>query len=72
MSETRIRSDNEREALMELVDALEHERPRYGSKRVRTALALARDALCVCAETSARNCPVHMPLQAAEPDEGAK
>lgn len=50
---------DEREALMELVDALESERPRYASQRVRTALALARDALCVCAETSTRNCPVH-------------
>lgn len=53
-----------REALLNLVDALEHERPRYGSAAVRTALALARDALCVCAETSTRNCPIHAPRDA--------
>lgn len=49
----------EREALIALVDALEHERPRYASESVRFALGIARDALCVCAETSTRNCPIH-------------
>ena len=66
MSETRIRRDNERDtvALAELYAEEDSDRGYLARQLLRVS--------CVCAETSARNCPVHMPLQAAEPGEGAK
>ena len=61
MNDTRIRRDNRRDA-----EALARLYAEEDSDRGYLARQLLRYVGCVCGETSARNCPVHAPLDEAE------